>query len=376
MKIGIDISQIIYEGTGVARFTEGLTKSVLKYDKENQWTFFFSSLRRQLPNELRTQIEKRGHRLVIYKVPPTFLAYVWNSIHRLKVERLIGHLDWFITSDWTEPPSRLNKATIIHDLALFRYPENSHNKTEIDAMKMNISPDIVANHKSKLKWVSKESKIIFADSIANREDIVEYLKIKIEKIKVIYPGVETTKRPSPVEIKKVLQRFKIKNPFVLTVGKVEPRKNIPALIKAFQKSKLKNTKLMIAGQRGWDKVKSPGANIHFLGYVSDDDLRALYSACLFFIYPSLWEGFGYPVIEAMALGAAVATSNTSSLKEIGQDAALLFNPFNENEIKNTIVKLATNSTLRQELSRKGLEKSKKYSWKNYYQKLIESLSSN
>lgn len=127
------------------------------------------------------------------------------------------------------------------------------------------------------------------------------------------------------------------------------------------------------GPEGWDKKLKTSKNVRFLGYVSDEQLRALYSSCLFFVYPSVWEGFGYPVLEAMSLGAPVVTSNTSSLKEIGDNAALLFDPAKVNEIKIALRKLATDDELRKDLSHKGEQRAKEFTWKKYYDVMIKAL---
>ena len=126
MKIGLDISQMVYEGTGVSRFVHGLIQGILTHDNQNEWFFFFSSLRQRIDPKIKQLIGQKHHRLFEYKLPPTTLSFVWNTMHRMKVEKLVGNLDWFISSDWTEPPSNMKKATIIHDLVYLRYPETVH----------------------------------------------------------------------------------------------------------------------------------------------------------------------------------------------------------------------------------------------------------
>ena len=196
MKIGIDISQIVYEGTGVGRFVNGLTDSILQFDKTNQWTFFFSSLRQNLNPQIKKSIKKNGHRLSEYKLPPSALSFLWNTMHRMKVEKLVGNLDWFITSDWTEPPSHMKKATIIHDLAYLKYPETIHET-------------ILQTQKQRMNWVKKGSKIIFADSETTKHDAIQLCGLEEKKIFVNYPGAFPK---SSAEIKNL--RFELK-PFIL-----------------------------------------------------------------------------------------------------------------------------------------------------------------
>ncbi len=373
MKIGIDISQIVYEGTGVARFTSGLIDSILDYDNDNHWTFFFSSLRQNLDPLLEEKIRNKKFSLIKWKIPPTILSLLWNDFHTFSRSYMLhvtsfNDLDWFITSDWTEPPSqKIKKAAVVHDLVYLRYPEMVDKK-------------IRDTQQKRLNWVKKESEIIFADSKTTKNDLVELLHVDAKKIYVNYPGVDITK-PSEEKIKRTLKKHDLDKPFILTVGKLEPRKNIKKLIEAFIKTRSNKIDLVIVGPRGWENLEQfnnetvKQSNVKFLGFVPDSDLFALYSSCLFFIFPSLWEGFGYPVVEAMKLGTPVATSNTSSLKEIGENAALLFDPHNLDEITHSINTLIQNKKLRDELSKKGLERSKLFTWKNYYRILIKVLRS-
>lgn len=370
MKIGIDISQIVYEGTGVARFTSGLTNAILDYDRKNSWVFFFSALRRQLDRRIEQKIKDKGHTLIKFSLPPTLTAFLFNDLHNLSKLltfnlKFLNSLDWFITSDWTEIPLKVKKATIVHDLVYLRFPET------VDTKVLDIQ-------KKRLSWVQKEAKIIFTDSLTTKNDLQDLLKINPDKIKTIYPGVEM-QFPSKEQINLTLKKYNLKRQFILTVGKLEPRKNIKRLIEAFSNLEDIDINLVIVGPEGWEPISdemTKNSNIRILNFVSDTELFSLYRSCLYFVFPSLWEGFGYPVIEAMKSGTPVATSATSSLKEIGEDAALLFNPKNIEEITNGLKKMYANEQLRNALAKKGLEYSKKFTWLNYYRQMIKVLSAN
>lgn len=358
MRIGIDISQVAYSGTGVARFTEGLIKAICRYDDQNEWVFFFSSLRNSFNRELKKNIENKNFKLVRYRFPPTLLSWLWNKLHFFDVEKLIGNADWFITSDWTQPPSVSKIATVVHDLVFMRYPETQ--------------PELIKNtQKNRLNWVVKETSIIFADSYATKKDLIEMLELSKSRIKVNYPGVEI-KKPDSSAIKKTLAKFQLSKPFILTVSKIEPRKNLSRLIEAYEKLQNKNIDLVVVGQEGWGKELKVTAGVRLLGYISDDELACLYASCLVFVYPSIWEGFGYPVVEAMRLGAPVCCSDTSSLSEIGQDAALLFNPLKTEEIKQALQKMITSPDLRKSYSSKGKKRSEQFNWKSYYEEMIRT----
>lgn len=359
MKIGIDISQIVYKGTGVGRFTEGLTNAILDYDTQHEWVFFFSSLRGTLDTSIVEKIQQKKFILKKMALPPVLLSFVWNNLHVYSIDSTIGKLDWLITSDWTEPPSKIKKATIIHDLAYLRIPETVDKK-------------IIKVQKKRIHWVKKESSLIFTDSLSTQKDVNELLNIPEEKTYTIYPGVNI-KNPSEDDKENTKSKYTLTKPFILAVGKVEPRKNLKRLVEAFNELNRTDIELLIAGPPGWDDISSQQNNIRFLGYVSDEELASLYNLAVCFIYPSLFEGFGYPPIEAMKLGAPVALSNTSSLKEIGENAALLFDPLNIDDIKNSIQTLIDNAEVRESLKQKGLEKSNIYTWEHYYNEMIKKL---
>lgn len=382
MRIGLDISQIVYQGTGVARFTQGLVDTILKYDQKNHWIFFFSGLRQKLPHKYEDEIKKKNHQLIKLPFPPTLLSLFFNKLHnasklctfnlprRQAGFSLLTSLDWFITSDWTEPPLPINKTTIVHDLTYLRYPET-------------VAKKILETQQKRLNWVRKESKIIFADSETTKKDLVKFLQINKNKIFVNYPGVEV-EMPSSQQINQTLKKYHLEKPFILTVGKLEPRKNLKRLIEAMKQCNNKTIELVIVGPRGWEQFNDITAanamkqsnNIRFLGYVDDTDLYALYSACLFFIYPSLWEGFGYPLVEAMKIGAPIACSRISPFEEIAQKNAIYFNPRSIEEMTHCIETMIQDDGLRKNLAEGGKIRAKEFSWKKYYDFLTETLNLN
>jgi hypothetical protein len=177
MRIGIDISQIAYKGTGVANFLSNLVLGLLKTDKKNQYVLFYSSLRNnfQFPS-----FDSRLYPSVSikkFKFPPILLDLIWNKLHIMPIEWLIGNVDVFITSDWTEPPTlRAKKATILYDLIVYKYPKETNKK-------------IIEVQRRKLKWVKKESQMIFCISESTKKDTMDILGIEEKKLKVIYPGI-------------------------------------------------------------------------------------------------------------------------------------------------------------------------------------------
>lgn len=361
MKIGIDISQIVYEGTGVSRFLNGFIDAIFDYDTKNSWIFFFSSSRRKIPEQLKARIEKSPHSVKQFRLSPTLLSFLWNRLHVGNIERFIGKVDWFVTSDWAEPPVKnTKKVTIVHDLVYKRYPETVDKK-------------ILNTQKMRLPRIIKESNIIIADSKSTKKDLIEYFRLPDRKIEVIYPGVNSLRIPL-MHIQKTLAKYKLNHPFILTVGKIEPRKNLKRLIEAFESANPHNLELVIVGTSGWEKLNlKQNRNIRYLGYVEDEELFSLYNSCYFFIFPSLWEGFGYPVVEAMTQNAAVTTSNTSSMAEVGKEATLLFDPSSVESIQKAISEMISNDKLRHDLRVKGKETASQFTWKNYYEKFMKTL---
>lgn len=366
MRICIDISQLAYEGTGVARYTQMLIESLIQYDVKNDYVFFFSSLRKHVPQDIKELILKK-HSLYEYKIPPTLLDLLWNKLHKMPIEKFVGDVDIVFTSDWTEPPVvKAKKITTIHDLVTYRYPETSHTATDLDIKKMQISPNIVAIQKRKLELVKKESNAVICDSQSTKRDVQEFLQIPENTLKVVYPAVQVTHK------KTSNKNVDINKPYVLTVGTLQPRKNLKRLIQAFNKTHLENVYLLIAGAKGWgeDLNAADLKHVKFLGYVPDEELAQLYEKALFFIYPSLYEGFGYPVIEAMAYGCPVATSNTSSLKEIAEGYGLLFDPTSEDKISDAIIKLYKDEKLRKSFINRALRRAENFSSKHFAEQLI------
>lgn len=360
MKIGVDISQIAHQGTGVARLMTGLTEAILNHDQKHRWHFLYYSLRQPLSLSLANQIRSSRHQLVQLPVPPTAITALWNHLHRFRVEWLLGQLDWFISSDWAEPPSYLKKATIVHDLAYLHYPET-------------VTPAIRAVQSRRLDWVKQETKVVFADSQTTRQDLIERLQIKADRIVVNYPGVTL---PPPAPGSAIRQKYRLDRPYILSVGKLEPRKNLERLVAAFNQLNLPDLDLVLVGPKGWGKTvdRENHPHVRCLGFVPDAELAAFYQGARLFVYPSLWEGFGFPVIEAMQHGVPVVTSDHSSLREIAADAALLVNPLDVRALAAAIKTGLTDAALRRTICQKGKKRAQDFTWKQYYSKLITVLT--
>lgn len=178
MRIGIDISQTAYPGTGVSEYLEHLIEYLLKTDKENEYILFFSSMRRKFPiSNFQFLISNKKVHVKTFKIPPIVLDLLWNRLHIFPIEWFIGNVDVFITSDWTEPPAKkAKKATILYDLIVYKCPEETSQK-------------IVSVQKRKLYWVQRESQMVFCISDSTKKDAQDILGINKDKMAVIYPGL-------------------------------------------------------------------------------------------------------------------------------------------------------------------------------------------
>lgn len=337
MKIAIDISQIVYE-TGVSTYTRELVAHLVNHFPENEYVLYGGALRRK--KELSGFLEKyKKAKKVITPFSPAIADFIWNKLHILPIEKFVGKVDIFHSSDWAEPPAYASKVTTIHDLSPILYPEYSH-------------PKIVETHKRKLEWVCRESAIIIVPSTQTKSDVIK-AGVNEEKIRVIFEAPSKIyKRASKWEIAKVKLKYKISDSYALSIG-ASPRKNTKRIIKAFDKANVGLGSLVVVG-RG-DATK----DANFLGHVPTYDLPPLYSGASVLIYPSLYEGFGLPILEAYACGCPVVTSNISSMPQVAGNGAVLVDPYSVESIAKGLVKIIKNRDHYVELGEKRV---KNFSW--------------
>jgi glycosyltransferase involved in cell wall biosynthesis len=331
MNIGIDISSIAY-GTGVSDYSYDLVSNLLLHAKEEVIKPFGFSLRR------RTQILNKLPQAQVYPVPPSALDFLWNKLHLIPVEKIVGDLNVYHSSDWTQAPSSAKKVTTVHDLSPFLYPQ------EMD-------PLVVDVHKRRMKWVVKECDKIICVSQNTANDMQRMFAVDPKRIAVIYEAL-----PSRFLIKPRLSKHKN---YLVTIGARQPRKNTGRLISAFLKHKDKYnlpSKLIVIGENA--KVYDH-PSIIYTGYVSDQEMVDLLAGSDAFVYPSLHEGFGLPILGSFYHKVPVITSNTSSMPEVAGEAAVLVDPYNEEAIA---VGIATALKQKESLIEKGLQQLSKFSW--------------
>jgi len=343
MKIAIDISQTVYD-TGVSKYTIELVNNLLMIDKKNEYVLFGNSFRsfQKLKNISKKLLVANKSVEKIYPLPPLITEVLWNRIH-FSVDSLIGKVDVFHSSDWTQPRSKALKVTTVHDLAPIKFPKLHH-------------PKIVSVIKRKLELVKKEVDQIIAVSQATKDDLVHF-GINASRITVIHESFVNTKNiATKSAIKKVSKKYHLGDNYLLSVG-VGLRKNTTRIIKAFEKMRSgENLKLVIVGSHN---QKEEIRGVRFTGHVDNDELQVLYYGAKALVFPSIYEGFGIPILDGFNAGIPVVTSNLSSMKEVAGSAAILVDPYKVESIKNGIVKALELSV---EYKKKGKERVKEFSW--------------
>ena len=322
IKVGFDISQIIHPG-GVANYTKNLA-SELQKNKDLEMSFFFSALRKSYKGNLKN-VKK-------FRLPPTLFEVLFNKIRNVGIEKFLGPVDVYHSSDWVQPPTKAKKVTTYHDLIPLIHPEWSH-------------PKIVAVNKTRLKIVEKEVDKIIAVSHSTKNDLLKVSNLDPDQITVIYEGVSEDFKPATQkEINEFKKKYKLPEKFVLAIGGVGERKNLKRIKTAAQDFNLITTFNDIT--------------------VADEELPILYSSADALVYTTLYEGFGLPILEAMACGTPVITSDISSMPEIASSAALIVDPTSTDKIKKAIKEVLEDSELRKSLKKKGVERAKEFTWQN------------
>ena len=230
----------------------------------------------------------------------------------------------------------------------------------------------------------KKATLVLVPSISTKEDVEEIYKIK--KVRVLYPGLSSSFKSQILDISsdEIKQKYNLPEKYILYLGTLEPRKNILSIIEAFKinyELGINNYELVIAGSKGWKNEEILQAiesteGVRYIGYVADEDKPGLYKYARLFVYPSLYEGFGLPVLEAMASGVPVITSNRSSMPEVVGGSAILVNPYDVGEIAKAMKKILSDRQLCDMLVERGNGQSGKFNWGKTADGLIELLNSN
>ena len=313
---------------------------------------------------------KAGLRNQLKKLPFAINGYAW--LNRYRMQRIVEGSDYI----YWEPnyylfPSQGKSIVTVHDLSHKRYPQY-HPWERVKMLNQVLEKSLqMASH-------------ICVVSEFTHSELQHYYHVEKNKITVIHPGVSKQFKPQTKQIQQdIVKKYQLNKPYILMIATIEPRKNITGLIYAFEQlpdTIKRHYDLLLVGTKGWrsDEIYQQIANakqqgwLKQLGYVSQQDLPLLLSAATLMAYPSFYEGFGMPIIEAMASGVPVITSSTASMPEVSGGAAYLIDPFNETSITEALLELLSNESLRQSLIEKGLSRAKYFTWQKSAQQLIES----
>jgi glycosyltransferase involved in cell wall biosynthesis len=376
LRIGLDYTPAVRQRAGIGRYTCGLVQALAALDRQNEYVLLEAGGRGQGSGEAES-----GE---AFTFPPNFrhrplplseraLAVLWHRLRLpLPVDLLTGEVDLFHSLDFLLPPLRHGRAILtVHDLSFRRRPECA-DAALVAYLNRAVPPSI------------QRANLVLADSLSTKADLVELLGVPAEKIDVLYPGVGDIYQPvrDQKTLAAVRQKYNLPDNFVLFVGTIEPRKNLVTLLKAWaqignRQSAIGN-KLVIAGGKGWlykdtfatvERLGLSG-DVIFLGYVPEPDLPALYSLARLFVFPSLYEGFGLPPMEAMACGTPVVCAHTSSLPEVAGDAALLVDPLDTDGLAAAMQQALSDEGLRARLVERGFRQAAHFTWRAAAQQLL------
>ena len=384
-RIGIDYTAAARQRAGIGRYTRELVTTLLALESAHQYIIFAATggldpgcwnLETEKLQESSIQypassIQRSASSLQFRTLPLSddWIARLWHRLRLpISVEAITGSLDVFYSPDFVLPPTRRATRTLltVHDLSYLHYPEH-------------FVPKLVRYLDRAVSRSVARADQVLADSKATRADLIAHLGTPPEKVEVLYGGVDSRFRPEkePGENEHLCARYGLSEGcYVLSVGTIQPRKNYVRLMRAFAHLQtcrladlqLAGLQLVIVGGRGWlyedifAEAEKHGDRVRILGFVDDADLPALYRNAVLFAFPSLYEGFGFPVLEAMACGVPAVCSNASSIPEIAGDAALLVDPLDTDDIAEAMAHVLEDADLRQTMVDRGLAQAARFTW--------------
>lgn len=330
MRIGIDFTAGMWQGAGIGRYTRELVQAAALAAPDMALHLFFAagSLDPQSPFARYAHALAAAHpNITLRPIPisPRLLTILWQRLRLpLRVEWLIGPLDVVHAPDFVLPPTQARTLLTIHDLTFLVEPACAE-------------PNLRRYLSEAVPRSLRRADLIVVDSKATANDLGKLYGIPSRRIRLLYPAVDQRFRPMPAtETAPLRERLRLPDRFLLFVGTLEPRKNLTRLLQAFAllRADYPDLHLVIAGRRGWlyDEIFATvdrcglRERVHFLDFVADGDLPALYNLAEAFVYPSLYEGFGFPVLEALACGTPVVTAKVASLPEVAGSAAIMVDP--------------------------------------------------
>ncbi len=376
MKIVINATPLLARRSGIGRYVYQLASNLLRLDSANEYTFFYGY---SFGRYLRTQPDQAV--MAAKAVATRLLKDPWRlreAIHRAAfcAGRINRGFDLYHEPNYVPLPFRGPLVITVCDLSVLRYPE-THPPQRVAWFERGFLPAV------------KRARRVITISHHVKHEIVERLGVDPARIDVTYLAADERFGPAPAEVvERVLRSHGLPARYVLTVGTVEPRKNLTTLLTAYARLPediRESHPLVIVGMQGWVGDSSHygevaalaeqlglAEKVIFPGYLPDDELPAIYSGAAAFVFPSLYEGFGLPPLEAMACGTPVVSSNAASLPEVVGDAAVLFDPLNAEALTAALEQLLTHEADADALIARGLDRARRFSWERCSRETLAS----
>ena len=364
MRIVFDLTPIFFFLTGIERYNINITKEIIKAHPENEYILLFKN---EVHNSFKEEVKDANVKFKLIPACHKFIFIQWRLYRVLKTIRA----DYYVFLSFTSPVLFKKQKIInaIHDLTCWDCPESIPTKMKYY---YRLTYNVAAKISWKLVTVSKFS----------QSRICERYGLEKDRVPVIYDGLTDIFSQKPHDNPLLKNKYNLPDKYILSLSTIEPRKNLQLLIRAYKsliEEKNNLPDLVLAGREGWkledivgdidEKVKG---RIHFTGFIDDDDLAQIYRDAELFVFPSKYEGFGLPIIEAMSQGTLVICSDAASLPEIAGDAGVLFHSDDTNSLKAAIIKTLN---LENQEKLKRIDGGKKiaysFSWKNEAEKLSQ-----
>jgi glycosyltransferase involved in cell wall biosynthesis len=367
MRICIDASPAVHHRGGFGRYVQELVSALLAVETDNEYVAFYN---RPTDAQVDAPLDCLAHLTTNLPAKPWRMSAMLAHATHIPQDRLLPGIDVFHATDNVLPRlSRVRSVFALHDLIFRFYPE-THSPLNRCFLTLMMPRFLHA------------ADAVIATSDCTRKDAVRLYGLDEAKVRVIWAAVSSSFHPrAPEDISVVRTKHGLPDSFILSVGTLEPRKNLTSLLEAYRalKNEGSDCKLVIVGKKGWlyegffVRLRELGLeqDVVFPGFVPDDDLPALYSAAHLLAFPSLYEGFGFPVLEAMACGVPVVTSNTSSLPEVAGEAALLVDPKSVEELAAAMRRLLDDTALRAEMRARGLKRASRFTWEETARRTAE-----
>jgi glycosyltransferase involved in cell wall biosynthesis len=362
MRIGIDATALPPQAVGAANYIINLIQTLLRIDATNEYVIFSKLAHASLFDSTRAEIVQ-----AVLPSPVLRIAWEQTALPFLARQR---RLDLLHSPHYTMPLAKTCRVIVtIHDLTFFLDPQ------------MHL-PYKRIFFRTMIPLSARRADALITISESTRQDLLRFLPLDARRVTAIPLGVAA--RFSPLDdaaaTDKIRNKYRLPARFILAVGVLEPRKNLPTLVRAFRalvEQGLPHS-LVLVGHKGWmfDELFRTIANLDlaqrviFTGYVPEEELPLVYNAADLFVYPSLYEGFGLPILEAMACGVPVITSNLSSMPEVAGDAGILVDPNDVNALADAMTRVLTDRVLRATLAAKGLARARSFSWERMAQETL------